>query len=196
MLSRVEYRDLQERMMRIPYEDGSLISQIKLRNALRNEIGASGTWGWYGPVVDPTFGFSELTVAFRYGVDPYEAILSLSREICNTANELTPTEVNVDESVTGVVWADGKTTLTRCADEDEYMLDIGLMNNYLRKETSNRGSYFDSAWSEPAAFATAAASAFDSVDDMRECVKYLEDLIEAHELIGDKHDGHDGREHS
>lgn len=138
-------------------------------------------------------GFEQcLSIAMGNDVDLYEAIAGFSGEICDAVGRRQATIVFDEPSavkkvftngpVVGVIWSDGKKTMTRCHEDDKFSLNFGLMNNYLRKVTNNRGKY-DMKWDDAACSAVAIAEMLGTPGEMRDAAKMLEFLADANEIL-------------
>jgi hypothetical protein len=132
-----------------------------------------------------------ICIGYRNDANVYDVLAMLSNRVCeclaSEASEpdvdVTPKKVFVSGPVVGVIWSDGKKTMTRCHEDDKFSLNFGLMNNYLRKVTNNRGKY-DTKWDDAACGAVAIAEMLGTPDDMRAAAKMLEFLADASEIFG------------
>lgn len=163
---------IMDRLLHVPYDGSGMIESISysLNNA-------------YYP--------SEVNVTIPPHVDLCDAMHHLSNSICDAADEpqdakpqdTKPKKVFADGPVVGVIWSDGKKTMTRCHEDDKFSLNFGLMNNYLRKVTNNRGKY-DTKWDDAACGAVAIAEMLGTPGEMRDAAKMLEFLADALEILG------------
>ena len=136
---------------------------------------------------DPT----ELTIEVRHDVAVEDALLHLAGSIIEAVGEsadvtdIKPKEAFASGPVVGIVWPDGKKTMTRCDEDDECDVNVGLMTNYLRRAVRNRERY-DELWDDAACGAVAMADVLKNPDDMLRTARMLEFLADAHRLLGDR----------
>lgn len=132
-----------------------------------------------------------ICIGYKNDVDVYDVLTMLSNRVCeclaSEASEpdvdVTPKKVFANGPVVGVIWSDGTKTMTRCHEDDEFNINVGLMNNYLRKVTKNRGKY-DSLWDESSYLAVIAADTLREPMAMREAAEMLTFLADAQETLG------------
>ena len=128
----------------------------------------------------------ELTLRFIPNTDIYEDILMFARTVCDVdgvvgPDEMVPRKVFRNGPVTGVIWADGKKTLTRRDENDSDDTYLALLNNYLRKETNNRGKY-ELGWGDAEMEALSCADRC-SPSGMRRVAKLLTFLADVTEMM-------------
>lgn len=136
---------------------------------------------------DPT----NLSIEVPHDVAVEDALLHLAGSIIEAVGErvdvtdIKPKGAFASGPVVGIVWPDGKKTMTRCDDDDEFDVNVGLMNNYLRRAVRNRERY-DELWDDAACGAVVMADTLKNPDDMLRTARMLEFLANAHRLLGDQ----------
>lgn len=136
---------------------------------------------------DPT----ELSIEVPHCVAVEDALLHLAGSIIEAVGEkvdvtdIKPKGAFASGPIVGIVWPDGKKTMTRCDEGDEFDVNVGLMNNYLRRAVRNRERY-DELWDDAAFGAVVMADTLKNPDDMLRMARMLEFLANAHKLLGDQ----------
>ena len=168
-------------VMNMPHNFGVPLGSITMEPG-------SYAYNTVGEMHVPSNHWPELTLRFLPNTNIYEGILLFAMAVCDAAghqgqdDEMTPKKIFKNGPVTGIIWEDGKKTLTRRSDDDSDDTYLALLNNYLRKETNNRGKY-ELGWGDAEMEALSCADRC-SPNGMRRAAKLLTFLADATEMMG------------